>query len=416
MGFIILIFLTAIAISSVAAYFSLVGLGALFEATFWGVVIMGACLEVGKIVATKWVHANWRNPAAPIYFRTLFCIFIAVLMTITSLGIYGYLSKGHLEQQAPIEGTQIQVAQLETQIKQKQDENSRLEERLAQISRITDRSLEQSGRAGLRAASQQKSESKAVQDQINQNNQAINDLNTKLVPLKVASAETEAKLGPLKYVAELFGWDADTAVRIIIVLIMIAFDPLALSLFIAASISLQDRQRNNLVVSDTKEEITDIKEELTDVTPPSLIEESNQDIEKAWGDIALERVNLEMERAEVEQAISALQNMNLEEVEANIQTRQNLLDVAEKELMDLNERLSQRETDLSQLEAALAHKESELEKAEEGLSLIRQKLESKAKDDQNPKEKVIEVLEANPDIINDIVQIVMAMRQTRPGL
>lgn len=427
MAFILFIFLIAAAISSVAAYFSLVGMGALFAATFWGVVVMAGTLEVGKIVATKWVHTNWRNPRAPWYFRGLFCMFIAALMIITSLGIYGYLSKGHLEQSAPVAGLNIQVAQFETQLKQKQTENDQLQKRLDQISRITDKSLETSGKAGLRAASSQKRESAAIQSRIDENNKTINDLNTKLVPLKTQGAEVEAKLGPVKYVAELFGWDPESAVRIIICIIMIAFDPLALSLFIAGSISLKDWQeaRKKKEEPEVKTEdyvfpasVEDVRgsevTELPDGEPfeeklETLIERDTRDEELAAAKAAIdkEREEFELAIADVQKAMT-LEVNDLETAKTQLATDQEALKNAHEQLLDMEARIND-EREL------LAQWQKDLTVQQEAINSWKPERHD-ADDGKNPKDLIIEVLEMNPEIVNDIVQVALAMRNARPGL
>lgn len=461
MAFILFIFFVAAAISTVAAWFSLAGMGALFAATFWGVVIMAGTLEVGKIVATKWVHSNWRNPRAPWYFRGLFCVFIAALMTITSLGIYGYLSKGHLEQSAPVAGLDIQVAQLETQLKQKQTENDQLQKRLDQISRITDKSLETSGRAGLRAARQQKTESAGIQTRIDENNKVINDLNTKLVPLKTQGAEVEAKLGPVKYVAELFGWDPESAVRIIICIIMIAFDPLALSLFIAGSISLKDWQDKR---KKPEEEIpVDEVEEVIEEAPPvvqeenrfvlssgegltitkgdgegiNLLEGRSEGLKLAQDPVAVEtlkehiadilrgdeepardfsgemdvaREAFEKERAEFDDARAQLEQKFIQEA-AELDKRESIiaqdneaLQNAHTQLMDMEARLNDEREILKQWEDQLTNQQAAIN-------------EWTPEDTRDDKEKILAMLEKNPQVVNDIIETVDAMRHlVKPGL
>ena len=427
MAFILFIFLIAAAISSVAAYFSLVGMGALFAATFWGVVVMAGTLEVGKIVATKWVHTNWHNPRAPWYFRGLFCVFIAALMIITSLGIYGYLSKGHLEQSAPVAGLNIQVAQFETQLKQKQTENDQLQKRLDQISRITDKSLETSGKAGLRAASSQKRESAAIQSRIDENNKTINDLNTKLVPLKTQGAEVEAKLGPVKYVAELFGWDPESAVRIIICIIMIAFDPLALSLFIAGSISLKDWQeaRKKKEEPEVKTEdyvfpasIEDLRvSEVTELPDGEPLEEKLEtpiEPDNREAELAEAKAAIDKEREEFELAIADVQKAMTIEVN-DLETAKTQLGADQEALKNAHEQLLDMEARINDERELLAQWQKDLTVQQEAINSWKPERHD-ADDGKNPKDLIIEVLEMNPEIVNDIVQVALAMRNARPGL
>jgi hypothetical protein len=427
MAFIYLIFIVAAAISAVAAYFSLVGLGALFAATFWGVVVMAGVLEVGKIVATKWVHSNWQNPAAPWYFRGLFCVFIAALMTITSLGIYGYLSKGHLEQNAPLVGLNIQSAQLDTQLQQKQAENQQLMTRLDQIARITDKSLESGGRAGLRASSSQKSEAAQIQKKIDANNQAINDLNTKLVPLKTQGAEVEAKLGPVKYVAELFGWDPESAVRIIICIIMIAFDPLALSLFIAGSISLKSLKNSRKAeeavemedyifparVDGMGSKVTELPngEDLDWVKFKNSVPSTDDGQEAREAALAEANDAIEKEREEFQTAMTEATDRlqkdigDLETARETIEADRQALSEAHTQLLDMEARIN----DEAQL---LKDWEDQLKAQQEAINNWKPTLDL----DKTPKDVVIELLEKNPDIVHDIVQVASALRKIKPGL
>jgi hypothetical protein len=424
MAFILFIFFVAAIISGVAAYFSLVGLGSIFAATFWGVVIMGAALEVGKIVTAKWIHTNWRNPSAPWYFRGLLCFFVACLMAITSLGIYGYLSKGHLEQQAPLAGLGIQVAQLETQLKQKQDENVRLEARLGQISKITDKVLEGNARAGLRASNQSKKEAAEIQKSIDANNTVINDITQKLVPLKIKTGNVEGELGVAKFIAEALGMDGEKAIRIIISLIMAAFDPLAISMFIMGSISLQKLREEKakatkveavippvemVPVSDlldhpieAVEEEAETFEEKLEEKLEDLIEQDTK-YDELKNDLAEARAAFDKERQEFAQEYAS--------VSASIQSDQQSLSKAHQELLDMEARLNDERELLQQWEAQLTQQQNAINawKPESNTPSFED-------DPRTPKELIIELLELNPDIVNDIVQVVESMRQNRPGL
>ena len=92
----ILTFLSAITISAVAIYYSVAGLAAIFAAAVIPIIIMGVSLEVGKLVTAVWLHRNWNR--AVWWLKTYLSIAVVVLMFITSMGIFGYLSKAHIEQ------------------------------------------------------------------------------------------------------------------------------------------------------------------------------------------------------------------------------------------------------------------------------------------------------------------------------
>ena len=88
--------LVAIALSAIAAYFSVIGLTTIFAASFWPVVIMGGTLEVAKVVAASWIYRNWN--ITPFSIKAYLVASILALMFITSMGTFGYLSKAHIDQ------------------------------------------------------------------------------------------------------------------------------------------------------------------------------------------------------------------------------------------------------------------------------------------------------------------------------
>jgi hypothetical protein len=435
MIFILFTFLVAAAISSVAAYFSLVGLGSIYTATFWGVVIMAGTLEVGKIVATKWVYSNWRNPKNRWYFKSLICFFIACLMSITSLGIYGYLTRGHLEQQAPLAGLNIQVAQLESQVQQKQAENVRLDNRLNQITKVTDKVLEGNARAGLRASNASKTEAAGIQKTIDANNQTINDLTAKLVPLKVQGSDVQGELGVAKFIAEAFGWAPDKAIRIITSLIMATFDPLALTMFIMATISLEDYKRRKAALDTGRvlpfeelivpmppvspplssepevqepEPVVDmeaLREEMFAGLAAELQAERTEKLEEIRRAIELEREDFEDEMHEVRQQTADM--ANLDEVRKEIERDHASLQTAHTQLVEMEARLDDERTLLQQWEDALKDQQQAINNWTPG---------SPEEDTRTPKEKIIEMLERNPDTLTEIIEMVDAMRPNRPGL
>ena len=92
----ILALLVSLSLSAVAAYYSIIGLTAIFAASFWPIVVMGSTLEVAKVVTTSWLYQNWT--IAPRFVRYYLMLAVTVLMFITSIGIFGYLSKAHIDQ------------------------------------------------------------------------------------------------------------------------------------------------------------------------------------------------------------------------------------------------------------------------------------------------------------------------------
>ncbi len=113
----LLTFLSAISISVIAAGYSIVGLATLFAGAVVPIIAMGSALEVGKLVAASWLYHNW-NSDVPRLLKTYLFIAIIVLIFITSLGIFGFLSKAHLDQVKPTSSNNIKIELLDKQINQ----------------------------------------------------------------------------------------------------------------------------------------------------------------------------------------------------------------------------------------------------------------------------------------------------------
>ena len=266
--------LFAILISIVAAYFSVVGLAALFAATFIPVVIMGATLEAAKLVAAQWLHSNWKNSNVNFLHKSYMTAAVGALMLITSIGIYGFLSKGHLEQEAPLAGIELEVKQREQQIEMLQANNASLQTKLTQLDKSIDAYLaNDKASQGLKARTRQKAERESIDKQLVTNNEKISKLNAEILPLKMQTSEVEAKLGPIKYVAELFGWeDANSAVRLVIMILMFAFDPLAIVMMLSAQITfdeLSKEKRKRKEQESSKEDVLPVEPAV--VTPVAVI-------------------------------------------------------------------------------------------------------------------------------------------------
>ena len=105
----LLTLLVAFSISAIAAYYSIIGLTAIFAAAFLPIILMGSVLEVGKILTTVWLHQNWHR--APLIMRSYLTVAVIVLMFITSMGVFGFLSKSHI-QQSSVGAEQLAQAQV----------------------------------------------------------------------------------------------------------------------------------------------------------------------------------------------------------------------------------------------------------------------------------------------------------------
>lgn len=245
---IFLTFLTALSIASVAAYYSIIGLTAIFAGSFWPIVIMASVLECGKLVTASWLYRNWK--LAPFLLKTYLTIAVVVLMIITSMGIFGFLSKAHLEQTISIGGNNdLRIESLERRVETERKRISDAETVIAQLDTTVETLIEfdrirgPDGAVATREA--QAPERERLNNEIDQALDRIEEYQDELLPLKQATIALEAEVGPLKYIADLiYGEDEsasrlDQAVRWITLLLVSVFDPLAVLLLIAANMSLK---------------------------------------------------------------------------------------------------------------------------------------------------------------------------------
>ena len=235
---------TALLLSLIAAYYSVMGLTAIFAAATLPVIIMGGSLELGKVVATVWLHHNWKR--AGFVFKAYLVPAVVFLMLLTSMGIFGYLSKAHLDQNIPSGDAQSKVAIYDEKIKTARDNIEAARRALKQMDESVDqlmtRTTDDTG--AQRAANMRRSQAKersTLQADIQKNQADIAKFNEERAPLAAEFRKIEAEVGPIKYVAALlYGESADVdtlekAVRFMIIMIVIVFDPLALTLILAAN-------------------------------------------------------------------------------------------------------------------------------------------------------------------------------------
>jgi TolA-binding protein len=376
----ILVFLVAIAISAVAAYYSIVGLVTIFAASVVPVAIMGTVLEIGKLVTATWLYRNWKDISW--WLKTYLTAAVIVLMFITSMGIFGFLSKAHIEQTAVAEQNQSlivrtdeQIADIEERITELKDagnvqneqQNAQIVQNEKQIEQINSRYsilieeqnayIEEANRTlnlleeyirtddvrklqGLVGAKvdgrygsgtarrvdefRQREEEKSSRivsearqrigelrelqlsevaglSQANVRLQAeigkvvvdtelVSQLETQVLQLNETKFELEtdfrkleAEFGPVKYISELiYGDEADTklddAVRIVILLLIFVFDPLAVLLLIASNHGHVNRKQEEELEKVEDEEVVDIEDTITE-TKEKVVTVKGADVE-----------------------------------------------------------------------------------------------------------------------------------------
>ena len=239
---------TALIISLSAAVYSILGLTAIFAAAFWPIVIMGGSLEVGKIVTTLWLHKYWDR--AEIQYKLYLCSAVAILMLLTSMGVFGFLSKAHSDQSLVSGDVGAKIAIYDEKIKisrENIDANRRALKQMDEaVDQVMGRSIDEKGADKAVAIRRgQQAERGRLLKEIDAEQKKITALNEERAPIAAENRKVEAEVGPIKYIAALvYGDNPDAnvlekSVRWVIILIVIVFDPLALTLLLAATKALE---------------------------------------------------------------------------------------------------------------------------------------------------------------------------------
>ena len=238
---------TALAISAVAAYYSIIGLVAIFSSAVIPIAVMGVVLETGKLVTASWLYQNWKR--IPILLKSYLVSAVLVLMFITSMGIFGFLSKAHIEQTTIASDNTLQIELLQSQIDREKNTITRAENTLGQLDSALERYVELGAvTKGLNARKEQEAERNELNTQINDATANIATLTKEMSELNTERIGLEAEVGPIKYIAELVYGESTTtvledAVRAVILVIVFVFDPLAVLLLVAANMSLLEEKK-----------------------------------------------------------------------------------------------------------------------------------------------------------------------------
>ena len=249
-------FAVALCLSAVAAFYSIAGLAAIFAAAVIPIVIMGSILEAAKLVVTVWLHEYWNRCRLAMKLYLVPAVFF--LMLITSMGIFGFLSKAHLDQAVPTGDVAAKVQFIDEKIKTEKDNIEAARRALRQMDESVDQTMSRSNdEKGADKAAQlrrgQARERGVLQNDIATAQKKIAALNEERAPIASELRKVEAEVGPIKYIAALIyddNTDADMlekAVRWVIILLVIVFDPLAIMMLLAATESLKwEKERNTI--------------------------------------------------------------------------------------------------------------------------------------------------------------------------
>ena len=255
----IITLLTALGISAVAAYYSIVGLMAIFSASAISIAIMGVVLEIGKLITASWLYQNWKR--VPFLLKSYLTLAVVVLMFITSMGSFGYLSKAHIDQGKGVAEIYLKVERVDNRIETERNTIARYEKQLTNLDTALNRYLDLGAVSkGLAKREEQEPERRELVRLINESQKRIDDFLTERSEYQLQINSFEVEIGPIKYISALiYGDEAldyiDTAVRAVILTLVFVFDPLAVLLLISANMSMQDynEQKRKMLLRRKKE-------------------------------------------------------------------------------------------------------------------------------------------------------------------
>lgn len=304
-----LLFLCGLALSAVAAYYSVMGLIAIFSTAVIPIAIMGSVLEASKLVSASWLYRNWHE--IPKLLKLYFTTAVVVLMILTSMGIFGYLSKAHLDQAVPTGDIVSKLSLIDEKIKTEKENIDASRKAISQLDSQVDQTLSRTtdDKGADRSVAIRRSQAKERANLINeiQTSQAkIAKLNEERAPIASEVRKVEAEVGPIKYIAALIYNDQkvddtllEKAVRIVILMIVFVFDPLAVLLLIAANREMM-KTKPEYEPDDgplTEEQIEQIQHPfVVDVDERPTEEEKKPD---PWDKIAEDLVNYKQQEPEV---------------------------------------------------------------------------------------------------------------------
>ena len=235
--------IVALSISVVSGYYSIIGLATIFSSAFWPIIMMGCVLEAGKLTTASWLYNNWHT--APRVLRYYLTVIVVVLMFISSMGIFGFLSKAHIEQTTMSGDQTIVIESIQLQIDQENRTIKNAQRALDSMNTLVEQATPKEANY---VRNSQKKERAALNTDIEEAAKNIQALNEKLLPLKMENSKVMAEVGPIKYISDLIYGESqeknlEAAVRWVILVLVFVFDPLAVLLLIAANNGIKEVNR-----------------------------------------------------------------------------------------------------------------------------------------------------------------------------
>jgi hypothetical protein len=295
--FIFILSLAALFIAGCAAFFSIKGLTVLFAGSALSVGIMASSLEFGKLVAASYLHRQWKTISFAL--KTYLCIAVAILMMITSLGIFGFLTKAYQEHRTTVVGYETQLKGVETQeivLREELAANQVRVDALNTVRKDQEIRVTQAGNykapreaayKAIAEANKELADKEAIQTELRKR---IGELEIRKTEIS-QDLNTKTDVGSFQFVAKALGTDTDTAVKIFILSLVFVFDPLAVSLILALNQLLEEREIGKKI---SKNE---------DVAQRLQTKNVNEHIQPKWeeaaGDLAMQVVKQSIEIEEL---------------------------------------------------------------------------------------------------------------------
>ena len=226
--------LSAASVASLGAYFSIVGLGALFSGAAMAVFLMAGSLEFAKFTLAAYLHQSWKS--LNVIYRSYLTFAIVILSVITSLGIFGFLSDAYQSASSVLEGENIKLAAIKSQQKLISDEIARLNRSIDEIP---------ANRISKRLAARAE-----IEPVIKDLTKKFSDGDKGITAANLTILEVQKKVGPLMYISRSFKMDIDTVVKYLILIFVSVFDPLAICLVIASTHAIESRRHLKVAVAE----------------------------------------------------------------------------------------------------------------------------------------------------------------------
>lgn len=349
-----LVVISALSVSLSAAFYSVTGLGKMFSGASVQVMIMMSSLEIAKLVLASLLYQYWSKLNRAL--KTYYFIALFVLMSITSAGIYGYLSSAYSDTLNKVENIDKQVKVLDTkremfqtQLNDARSEKERINQNIAELTKgVSNNFVQSKDRNGNIITTSSSANRKVYEEQLKSSQKrrddillietSLNDSITK-IDLKKLDLETNTdiagEIGPLKYIAKLTGKSMDEVINWFIIALMLVFDPLAVSLVVGANVIFRDKNKE-------KEKL-----KLSQEIDQKIIEfdERKKEIEKINSDLDNREKNVsnrEIELDSLSKEREDLFNGKIKELEDEYEEKENSLELEyQKSKESLNERTIQ---------------------------------------------------------------------------